>query len=328
MSSKDVVAETEAELARSADHAWKAVKPYLGILAAVIVLAAMFLGFKAFSDSKRNARYGDAWREIDKAKSDDDFEAIAKNYADTPAANFAKMQAARGKLGSALDLLPKGGADARDARERLAQLEETFKSLADEPNVDPAIRAEAAFAQALSAEARGAVKEAISLFQNVVLKHKLTTFGQLAERRVKELQDKDAEDFYAKLAKFEAKPKPDLFTDPKNPPDLPKPITPEQPAGTAPDTKKLDGKEEPKPMLKLVEPEKKDAKAADAKAEPKKAPETKPADKKEEASKPTEKKDEIKPADKKDETKPAGKSAESKPADAKAGETKPATKKN
>ena len=233
-----------------------------------------------------------AWKQLDSAKTIDEFGVVVDKYKGKPPAHWAELQISEKSLQEGLPLM---FTNRELALADLKKARTGFESLANEKGVSATIRERALWGIAVCLEATcdGDTAKAIEAYGRLLSEYPSTMFKPVADERMVSLKNKEAGDFYAWFSK-------------ENP----------KPAEVRPQDIKIPGLDDNK-------------KDDDADVKPAADPAaTKPAAEAPAAEKPTEEK----PAEEKkatEEKKPADEKAteERKPAEAKADDQKPAEEK-
>lgn len=152
----------------------------------VVAIGALFvlLIVLVIWNSQRNSQQSAGWTRLAAAGSTEDFENVAEEYAGSPVANWALIQAAESHLQSGI----RSSFTDRSAGDRaLKDAKEQFQKLLDSSSIPPEIRERALFGMARVEETSsdGDLKAAIELYQKLISEYPNSVFRQLAEQRVK-----------------------------------------------------------------------------------------------------------------------------------------------
>lgn len=295
------------------------------ILAAVIVYN-LALGRDDVSSS--------AWTSLDEAKSADDKLAVAKANPNSPAAPWARLDAAMQLYQSGVADLPSNSDAALQTLKKSADL---FEEIARTEPKDSAVAVVAAFGLGRCLEARNELPKAVDQYKLVATTWPDSAEAAEAKKLAELLQKPEAVEFYKDLYAFtptkvslpplgtETLDFPDVVPAPTDSPAPASSLIPPPPPTAQPEAPKADEAEAPKPAEEskpgAEAPKTEEAKPADAPTAEAEAPKVEEA--KPEAEAP--KVEETKPADAPTAEAEAPKAEEALPADVfEAGDAKPA----
>lgn len=160
-------------------------------LVLVVLLNGVFVG-----DSKSSQ----AWEELSQARSSEQQVKIAEEYPLTPAARWARLQAATMVYNQGFDLLVTNRSEAEPLFKRAYKL---FSEAYDEAaKTDPAVARLAALGMARTLEASNDINPAIEQYDLVAKTWPNTEEGKQASQLAKKLRQKDVAQFYAWLANY------------------------------------------------------------------------------------------------------------------------------
>jgi len=135
-------------------------------------------------NSQRNAQQSEGWTRLASAGSTEDFENIAEEFAGSPVADWASIQAAESHLQTGI----RSSFTDRSAGDRsLKDAKEEFQKLLDSSSTPAEIRERALFGLARAEESTsdGDLKAATELYKKLISEYPNSVFRQLAEQRVK-----------------------------------------------------------------------------------------------------------------------------------------------
>jgi hypothetical protein len=173
-------------------------QPYWRLLLGGVVLvigAAVAFGILA---NRRTAAESKAWNQYLSALSQNDFDLeriseVGRKYPGTSAALWAYQRVADAALADGTRLMFE---NREEAAEKLAEAIESYSFVAENAQ-DPLLKQQSTFGWAQALEASNKLDEAAAKFESIVQQAPGTTVATLAEKRLKELRDKDTADFYA-----------------------------------------------------------------------------------------------------------------------------------
>lgn len=193
-----VIHDAEAEdtlLARWLRHAMAKGTQFWLMLAGVLILATAVLFLVnglATGDSARSV----AWEELIKAKDPQAQEKVAEDFPKSPAASWARLQAAGARFNEGVAKL---ATDRTGALPLLKQALDLFQEVARETSKDSPQARMASFGVARTLEARDEIKEAIQQYRAVKETWPGTDEARQADRQIEELQNDENVEFYKQL---------------------------------------------------------------------------------------------------------------------------------
>jgi tetratricopeptide (TPR) repeat protein len=208
----------ENELANWLGDKLDVLRPYSKAILGVLVLAVVALLLVNFVRG-RNERMSEAgWSAYFEAmtgRSPEAFEEVADTYPGTAAAGWAMQRAADLHLDEALQQLFQ---DREAAAQEIEDARELLQKILDTTD-DPLLQQRATFGLAKCLEAQGDFEEAKAKYEQVVSRWPNTTFAQLAQQRIEQIQQPATRQWYSWFA--EQKPARSPLTDPGLFDDLP-----------------------------------------------------------------------------------------------------------
>ncbi len=167
-----------------------------GLVAVVVLIAVLANGLSLGRDGS-----DEAWTELATAKTPGDRVAIAKEFAKTPASQFALLQAATEYFNQGFNDLP---ANRDVALPRLKQALDLFEQVEHEAPQDSPQARVAALGAARALEARNQLDKAIAKYKEVAKTWPDTNEAKEAERLVRLLQKPESQEFYKALYAYKA----------------------------------------------------------------------------------------------------------------------------
>lgn len=237
------------ELADWVTKAVERVRPYwMHALVGSLLAAGALVGWAYFTAAQRQAT-ADAWEEYLAADSPELFEAIIKEYPDSPVVPYARLRIADYRFQEGKSKL------VVDRSEALARLDEAIKLyqyISQDPQAPPDARERADLGVAMAAESKGALEEAKADYRRVADLYAGTPDAQFAQKRIDVLESPQAKQFYQQLSSYVP---PTPSTDLPRRPGLESPFSPDVPLPPA-----MGAPSEARPILPDFQREKVDAK--------------------------------------------------------------------
>lgn len=268
---------------------------HLGTAIAVVCAVLVFGGIGYWFTRSSEADNAAAWKELDEARTLDDFGKVVDRFKGKLPAQWAQLVYAEKTLQTALPLM---FSNRELAVTDLKSARGDFEKLLQEKSAPAPIRERALWgiAQSLEATCEGDTAKPVEAYEQLLKDYPTTMFKLVAEERVAALKRKDAAEFYTWFSKENPKPpevrpfdiKPDGAKTPAadEKKDAAAATTPADPKANEPkaDEPKAESKETELPKLeesaKPAEPEKpaEPAKPAEEPAKPAEGEQPKPAE--------------------------------------------------
>ncbi len=189
-------------LARWLDHAMQNQTRFWGLIA-LIVLVTIGLSLVGNGLTRRRSMTSEAWTKLDAAKTPGERVELAKEFPNTPAGRWAKLQAATEYYEQGFRELPQ---TLESAQANLKKALDLFDEVGKESEAgSPQARA-AAFGAARTQEARGELPKAIKLYEQIAKNPAWadTDEARSADRLAHVLKTPEAEAFYRQLYAYKS----------------------------------------------------------------------------------------------------------------------------
>ncbi len=191
---KEVVQTTGSLLERHATT-------IVAVVCGVMLVSAIVIWWVRQSTATSSA----AWTKLENAEKTDDFTAIAEQYKNTPAGDWAKLRESESYFRTGSEEL---FTERELANSDLKRAREGFEQVLAAPGTSPLIRERAAWglARCLESTSDGDTTQAIEAYQQLLKDFPDTIYKPFAEDRIAALKTGGTKEFYAWFSKQNPKP--------------------------------------------------------------------------------------------------------------------------